>query len=86
MEKQLFRTRGEMTGQMIELMKQGLTCYRVRVACDCKPELLNPEMNLTAHQRNGVLVIDGETVKMLFIKCIGCWQSSETETEQKTDL
>ena len=69
-----------MTGQMIERLKQGFTCYRVRTACNCKPELLNPEMNLTAHQRNGVLVIDGETVTALFVYCRFCAQPPETET------
>jgi len=80
MEKQFFKKRGEMTGQMIERMKQGFTCFRVRVACNCKPQLLNPEMNLTAHQRNGVLVIENETVKALFVYCRFCEQPPETET------
>jgi len=77
METTIFRKRAEMTGQMIELMKQGFTCYRVRVACECKPKLINPEMNLTAHQRNGVLVIDGNTVIALYIYCINCSKPPE---------
>ena len=52
--------------------ESGYTCYRVRTACDCRPKLLNPTMNLTAHQRNGVLVIDGDTVKALFVYCKFC--------------
>ena len=77
MEKQIFKTRAEMTGKMQECMNKGLTCYRVRVGCDCNPKLLNPTMNLTAHQRNGVIVIDGETVKALFVRCKYCGQPTE---------
>ena len=72
MEKQIFKTRAELTGKMQELIKRGFTCYRVRVACNCKPQLLNPEKYPNANQRNGVLVIDGETVKALFVKCKYC--------------
>jgi hypothetical protein len=81
MEKQIFKTRSEMTGKMLELMKRGFTCYRVRVACECKPQLLNPEMNLTAHQRNGVLVIEGETVKALFVRCKYCAPETNEQKE-----
>jgi hypothetical protein len=81
MEKQIFTTRAELTGKMQELIKKGFTCFRVRVACNCKPQLLNPEINLTARQRNGVLVIEDETVKALFVRCKYC--SPETNKQKK---
>jgi hypothetical protein len=74
------KTRSELTGQMKELIKQGLTCYRVRVGCTCRPPLKNPEMYPRANQQHGVLVIDRNTVKMLLIKCKDC--APETETKE----
>ena len=81
MEVKILASRSELTAQMTEQMKHGLTCYRVRVACKCKPQSRNPEMYPRANQRNGVLVIEGDTVKVLYIRCKGC--AAETETEKK---
>ena len=85
MEKVILQTRAEMTRKMLEMIKSDYTCYRVRVACNCKPKLSNPEMYTQANQRNGVLVIDGVTVKMLFIRCRLCGQSVELATNGAMD-
>jgi hypothetical protein len=77
METTIFKTRAEMTGKMQECMNKGLTCYRVRVACKCKPQLLNPTMNLTAHQRNGVIVIKKNKVIALYVRCKFCGEPLE---------
>ena len=78
METIFVKTRSELTAQMNELMKQGYTCYRVRVACVCydKP-LRNPEMYPRANQRNGVLVIGGNTVISLYVNCKFCSKPPE---------
>lgn len=77
METTFFKTRAELTGKMQECINNGLTCYRVRVACECKPQLLNPTMYPKNNQRNGVLVIDGNTVVYLYIRCKYCSKQPE---------
>jgi hypothetical protein len=72
METIFYRTRAELTAQMQQQMKSGLTCYRVRTACKCRPNVKNPEMYTAANQRNGVLIIGGDTVKTLLINCKAC--------------
>lgn len=72
METIYYKTRSELTGHMKEATANGRTCYRVRSACNCKPHLKNPEMYPNANMRNGVLVIDGNTVVSLLIQCRNC--------------
>ena len=72
MEIIFIKTRSELTGYLNEATANGRTCYRVRSACNCKPSLKNPEMYLHANMRNSVLVIDGNTVVSLFVRCRNC--------------
>jgi hypothetical protein len=82
METTIFKTRAEITGKMQECINKGLTCYRVRVACECKPReckhrLRNPTMNLQANQRNGVIVIKKDRVIALYVRCKVCSEPPE---------
>ena len=72
METIFVKNRSELTGQMKKATANGRTCYRVRSVCNCKPHLKNPEMYPYSNMRNGVLVIDGNTVVSLFIRCKVC--------------
>jgi len=72
METIFVKKRSELTEQMKEATTNSRMCYRVRSACNCKPHLKNLEMYPNANMRNGILVIDGNTVVSLFIRCKVC--------------
>jgi hypothetical protein len=64
------KTRSELTGKMREYLKQGFDCYRVRVSCGCKT--INPERNMTANQRNGLIVLSDVLLIEKIIRCKAC--------------
>lgn len=72
MEKVYLPTRIELTSQLISQIAAGYMCYRVRTECQCRPVLTSPERNLKANQRNGVLVIEGDTIIKMFVRCKVC--------------
>jgi hypothetical protein len=80
------KTRAKITEKMNECTANGYTCFRVRVGCLCIDHhstkgLKNPEAYPKANQRNGLLVIDGDKVVSLFVKCGICGEQPEPETE-----
>ena len=84
METQYFATRKELTDKLKEAVSMGFKVYRVKEVCNCHPLVKHPEMNLKHSQRNGVLVIDGETVKQVYVRCRICSikQNQAQNTEQ----
>ncbi len=76
MDTTYLKTRAEITDKMKECTANGYTCFRVRVGCHCPDHdtkgLKNAEAYPKANQRNGLLVIDGDTVVSLFVKCGIC--------------
>ena len=66
------KTRSELSEHLKKELANGRTCYRVRSACTCRPDLKNPDMYLRSNQRNGVLVIENDTVLFLVVRCRFC--------------
>jgi hypothetical protein len=78
METIFYKKRSELTGKMQELITGGYTCFRVRVDCNCQPHP-EPIRYPRANQRNGVLVVENDTIKMLLIRCKPCTPETETK-------
>lgn len=65
-------TRKELTDQLNSALSEGLKCFRIKHPCECRPNPKHPEQNLKPNQRNGVLIIQDETVKAIFVRCKFC--------------
>lgn len=72
MKVQYTATRKELTDRLNIALKQGFTCFRIRHVCNCRPTPKHPEQFYKSNQRNGILIIQGNTVKNVFVKCKIC--------------
>lgn len=72
-------TRKALTDQLNKSILEGYKCFRIKHQCQCNPHPKNPEQNIKANQRNGILIIQGDTVKSIFVRCKNC------STHQKKD-
>ena len=77
------QTRAELTNQMKAQIKKGYVCYRVRTICNCKLQLKDTEMYPKSNQRNGVLVINNNTVVCMFVKCKQCNKAFEKQSKNE---
>jgi len=75
-------TRKDLTDLMIEKMKQGYICFRVRTLCKCRPAKINPDHLIRywrSNQYNGLIIIKGNKVKKLVVKCKECAKNAEKQ-------
>jgi hypothetical protein len=80
METIYFKTRKDMTNRMSEYLSEGFDCYRVRIPCKCRTIINNHTQNFRSNQRNGVMVLSGDTVVKILVRCKIC---HEKESKQK---
>lgn len=73
METIYLTTRKDLTDGMTGYRSMGYTCHRVRLACSCTEYVQDKDMAYhRANQRNGVIVIDGDKVVEVLIRCKSC--------------
>ena len=72
METKYLVTRKQLTDKLNEALSMGFKVYRVKEVCNCHPLIRHPDMNLKHNQRNGVLVVEGEKIKQVYVRCKIC--------------
>lgn len=66
-------TRKELTEKLNEALTNGFECFRIKHDCNCKPVLKHPDQNIKANQRNGIIILKGDKVKQIFVRCKKCY-------------
>lgn len=74
METVYFKTRKDMTNRMFEYQSNGFVCFRIRIPCKCRTSIDKSTQNFRSNQRNGVMVLSGDTVVKILVRCKICYE------------
>lgn len=75
--------RAELTDQLTSHITAGYACFRIRTACLCRTRFKHPERNISANQRNGVLIIKRNKVVKKLIKCKRCSKNASQHDKNR---